>query len=120
VTGPSVRYRRPELEGVPHLERIVEGAKRRILRSSSGSADAYVDRVLSCLGLYTGNDWPDVRLRNAILRRALEEAQQDPMYHGVEDPAAERYCSTCHKVRPIEAFVTSESTCERCRKRYSK
>ena len=52
----------------------------------------------------------------AIGRAALAEAQKDCRYWGVRDPAKERYCGRCRKIKPVSGF-DGPGNCKPCRRR---
>ena len=51
----------------------------------------------------------------AIGRAALDEAQKDCRYWGVQDPDKKWYCGECRNAKPVRQF-SGHDTCNRCRR----
>lgn len=116
------------VSGVPDLDEIVEAARDQILEgvTTTGAPDPGPDELVERALLERevwegyGESFDTFVAPLDVLRLAHDQARELPGYRGIEDPEQEGYCSTCKRVRPIEEFTESDSTCDRCRERYGK
>lgn len=101
-------YLREQLHGLPMLFRVLRRAVKGIYRNRNGGGRA---NVLGFLCMHYGD-----RTGLMAARAAMYLARSRPhKYRGVEDPSAERYCSRCDSVLPIEDFdERSDHHCTDC------